>query len=68
MLHKLMLAGLDESYSNEQIQSWMSEHLTVTQTRANRSECYPSWCHTMEDEIYAISSTKDKPARSWHYE
>ena len=68
MLQKLMLAGLNESYSSEQIQSWMSEHLTITQTRDNRSECYPSWCRTMEDEIYAISSTKDKPARSWHYE
>lgn len=68
MLQKLMLAGLDESCSSEQVRAWMREHLTVTQFRANRSECYPSWCRTLEDEIYAINSTKDKPARSWHYE
>ena len=68
MLHKLMLVGLDESCSSEQVRSWMSEHLTVTHTRANRSECYPSWCHTMEDEIYTINSFADCPARSWHYE
>lgn len=68
LLHKLMLAGLDESCSSEQVRSWMSENLTVTQSRDKRSECYPSWCRTMEDEIYAINSTEDKPARSWHYE
>lgn len=68
MLHKLMLAGLDESCSSEQVRSWMCEHLTVTQTRDKRSECYPSWCRTMEDEIYAINSFADCPARSWHYE
>ena len=37
MLHKLMLAGLDESCSSEQVRSWMSEHLTVTQSRDKRS-------------------------------
>ena len=68
MLHKLMLAGLSESSSSSEIAHWMHEHLTVSQNRANRSECYPSWCRTMEDEIYAINFTKDKPARSWHYE
>lgn len=68
MLHRLMLAGLDESCSSEQIRSWMSEHLTVTQTRDRRSDCYPSWCRTMEDEIYAINSFADCPARSWYYE
>jgi hypothetical protein len=68
MLHKLMLAGLSESSSSSAIAHWMREHLTVTETRANRSECYPSWCRTMEDEIYVINSTKDKPARSWYYE
>lgn len=68
MLHKLMLAGLDESYSSEQVHAWMREHLTVTQTRANRSECYPSWCRTLEDEIYSIEEFADCPARSWHYE
>lgn len=68
MLHRLMLAGLNESSSSSAIYYWMKEHLTVSQNRANRSECYPSWCRTTEDEIYAINSTKDKPARSWHYE
>lgn len=68
MLHKLMLAGLSESSSSKEIANWMREHLTVTQTRENRSDCYPSWCLTMEDEIYAVNTTKDKPARSWHYE
>ena len=68
MLHRLMLAGLSESSSSKEIAHWMREHLTVTQNRANRNECYPSWCRTTEDEIYAINGTKDKPARSWHYE
>ena len=68
MLHRLMLAGLSESSSSSEIAHWMREHLTVSQNRANRSECYPSWCRTMEDEVYAINFTKDKPARSWHYE
>lgn len=68
MLHRLMLAGLDESYSSEQVRSWMREHLTVTLRRHNRHECYPSWCHTMEDEIYAIDEFADCPARSWYYE
>ena len=68
MLHKLMLAGLDESYSSEQVRSWMREHLTVTLRRHNRHECYPSWCRTMEDEIYAIDEFADCPARSWYYE
>lgn len=68
ILHRLMLAGLEETYSSEQVRSWMREHLTVTQNRANRHECYPSWCRTLEDEVCAINGTKDKPARSWHYE
>lgn len=68
MLHKLVLAGLSESSSSKEISYWMREHLTVTQNRAHRYECYPNWCRTMEDEIYAINGTKDKPARGWHYE
>lgn len=68
MLHRLMLVGLNESYSSSAIYYWMKEHLTITQTRANRSECYPSWCRTMEDEIYAINEFLDCPARSWYYE
>mgnify|MGYP000856516396 CR=1 FL=1 len=68
MLHRLMLVGLDESYSSSQIAHWMQEHLTVTRTRANRHECYPSWCRTTEDEIYAINEFIDCPARSWYYE
>lgn len=68
MLHKLVLAGLSESSSSKKIAHWMREHLTVSQNRDNRYECYPSWCRTMEDEIYTINFTEDKPARSWHYE
>ena len=68
MLHRLMLASLSESSSSSEIAHWMREHLTVSQNRANRSECYPSWCRTMEDEIYAINSAADCPARSCHYE
>lgn len=68
MLHRLMLAGLSETYTSEQVRSWMREHLTVTQNRANRYECYPSWCRTTEDEIYAITEFADCSARSWFYE
>lgn len=68
MLHRLMLAGLSESSSSEQVRSWMREYLTVTLQRHNRHECYPSWCRTMEDEIYAINYFLDCPARSWYYE
>lgn len=68
ILHKLVLAGLSESSSSKWIAYWMQEHLTVSKNRANRYECYPSWCRTMEDEIYTINFTEDKPARSWHYE
>lgn len=68
MLHKLMLAGLSESSSSKEIAHWMGEHLTVTQARANRSDCYPSWCRTMEDEIYAVNGFVDCPARSWYYD
>lgn len=68
MLHRLMLAGLSDSSSIGEIYYWMKEHLTITQTRANRSECYPSWCRTTEDEIYAVNGFVDCPARSWYYE
>lgn len=68
MLHRLMLAGLNESSSSSEIANWMQEHLTVTRIRANRHECYPSWCRTTEDEIYAINEFIDCPARSWYYE
>lgn len=68
MLHKLVLAGLSESSSSKAIAYWMQEHLTITKTRYNRNECYPSWCRTTEDEIYAITGFVDCPARSWYYE
>jgi hypothetical protein len=68
MLHRLMLAGLSGSSSSNEIARWMRENLTVTLQRDRRSECYPSWCRTMEDEIYAINEFADCPARSWHYE
>lgn len=68
VLHRLMLAGLSESSSSKEIDTWMKEHLTVTKARANRYECYPSWCRTTEDEIYAINEFADCPARSWYYE
>lgn len=68
MLHRLMLAGLSESSSSIEIAHWMREHLTITLQRDRRSDNYPDWCHTMEDEIYAIDGFADCPARSWHYE
>lgn len=68
MLHRLMLAGLSGSSSSKAIAYWMQEHLTVTKTRYNRSECYPSWCSSTENEIYAITEFIDCPARSWYYE
>lgn len=68
MLHKLVLAGLSESSSSKAIAYWMSEHLTVSQNRANRSRFYPEGCRTLEDEIYLVNSFEDCPARSWYYD
>ena len=68
MLHKLVLAGLSESYSSKAIAYWMQEHLTVTQNRANRSNFYPNGYRTLEDEIYLVNSFEDCPARSWYYD
>ena len=67
MLHKLVLAGLSESSSSKAIAYWMHEHLTVSQNRANRSSFYPEGYRTLEDEIYAVNSFEDCPARSWYY-
>lgn len=68
MLHKLVLAGLSESSSSKAIAYWMHEHLTVSQNRANRSSFYPEGYRTLEDEIYAVNSFEDCPARSWYYD
>ena len=68
MLHRLMLAGLNESSSSKYIVNWMSEHLTVSQNRANRSTFYPDGYQILEDEIYVVSSFKDCLARSWYYD
>ena len=67
MLHRLVLAGLNESSSSKAIAYWMREHLTVSQNRANRSTFYPDGYRTLEDEIYVVNSFEDCPARSWYY-
>lgn len=61
--HKFTLLNLSEQSTSEEIRAWMKEHLTITDSRANRSECYPSWCRTMEDEISVYPSFADIPMR-----
>lgn len=68
MLHKLVLAGLNDLSSSKEIAHWMREHLTVSQNRDNRSTFYPDGYQTLEDEIYVVNSFEDCPARSWHYD
>ena len=61
--HKFTLLNLSEQSTSEEIRAWMKEHLTITDSRANRSECYPSWCRTMEDEISVYFSFTECPMR-----
>ena len=68
MLHKLVLAGLNDLSSSKEIAHWMREHLTVSQNRDNRSTFYPDGYQTLEDQIYVVNSFEDCPARSWHYD
>lgn len=65
--HKFTLLNLSEGSTSEEIRQWMKEHLTITDSRANRGECYPSWCRTMEDEIAVYSCFVDYPVRRWEY-
>ena len=65
--HKFTLLNLSEHSTSEEIRKWMKEHLTITDSRANRSECYPSWCKTMEDEISVYSYFLDCSMRRWVY-
>ena len=65
--HKFTLLNLSEYSTSEEIRKWMKEHLTITDSRANRSECYPSWCHTLEDEISVYSYFLDCDMRMWKY-
>lgn len=65
--HKFTLLNLSESSTSEEIRDWMKEHLTITDSRANRSVCYPSWCKTMEDEISVYSYFLDCSMRRWVY-
>lgn len=65
--HKFTLLNLSENSTSEEIRAWMKEHLTITDSRANRSDCYPSWCRTMEDEISAYPSFSDCPMRRVQY-
>ena len=60
--HKFTLLNL-----SEEIRKWMVEHLTITDSRANRRDCYPSWCRTMEDEISVYSYFMDCDMRRWVY-
>ena len=65
--HKFTLLTLSESSTSEEIRDWMKEHLTITDSRSNRSVCYPSWCKTMEDEISVYSYFLDCSMRRWVY-
>lgn len=65
--HTFTLLNLSEQSTSEEIRAWMKEHLTITDLRANRSECYPSWCRTMEDEISVYSYFLDCDMRRWRY-
>lgn len=65
--HKFTLLNLSENSTSEEIRKWMKEHLTITDSRANRSECYLSWCKTMEDEISVYSYFLDCSMRRWVY-
>jgi hypothetical protein len=65
--HKFTLLNLSEQSTSEEIRKWLKEHLTITDSRANRSKCYPSWCHTMEDEISVYSCFLDCDMRRWVY-
>lgn len=61
--HKFTLLNLSEHSTSEEIRKWMKEHLTITDSRADRSECYPSCCRTLEDEIAVYPSFADIPMR-----
>lgn len=65
--HKFTLLNLSEQSTSEEIRNWMKEQLTITNSRANRSDCYPNWCRTMEDEISVYSCFVDYPIRGWRY-
>ena len=65
--HKYTLLNLSEQSTSEEIRKWLKEHLTITDSRANRSKCYPSWCRTMEDEISVYSSFAECPMRRFLY-
>lgn len=65
--HKFTLLNLSENSTSEEIRTWMTEHLTITKSRANRNECYPSWCRTLDDEISVYSCFVDYPVRRWEY-
>lgn len=61
--HKFTLLNLSEQSTSEEIRKRMVEHLTITSSRANRKDCYPSWCRTMEDEISVYPSFAESPMR-----
>ena len=63
--HKFTLLNLSEDSTSEEIRQWMKEHLTITDSRANRGECYPSWCRALEDEISVYSYFLDCDMRRW---
>ena len=65
--HKFTLLNLSENSTSEEIRKWLKEYLTITDSRANRGECYPSWCRTLEDEISIYSHFLDCDMRRWKY-
>lgn len=65
--HKFTLLNLSEQSTSEEIRNWMKGRLTITDSRANRSDYYPSWCRTMEDEISVYPSFADCPMRRVQY-
>ena len=65
--HKFTLLNLSEDSTSEEIRQWMKEHLTITDSRANRGVCYPSWCRALEDEISVYPSFAECPMRRVQY-
>lgn len=65
--HKFTLLNLSEQSTSEEIRKWMKDYLTITDSRANRNDCYSTWCRTMEDEISVYSCFLDYDMRRWKY-
>ena len=65
--HKFTLLNLSEQSTSEEIRKWLKENLTINDSRANRNDCYPTWCRTLKDEISVYSYFLDCDMRRWKY-